>query len=80
MNSEDIARRLKKTTARIEELNAEMALNKQELEERRKEKILLERSLRQAVRIEEEFQRKMSLLENELNGSGEKEDVNAEDH
>lgn len=80
MNSKDIEKRLNKVNIRIEELNGEIALCRQELESRKKEKILLDRNYRQALRIEEDFQRRMSALENELNGNGEKEDMNAEDY
>lgn len=80
MNSNDIEKQLNKVNIRIEELNGEIALCRQELEKRKKERILLEKSYRQALRIEEDYQRRMSALENELNGNGEKEDMNAEDY
>lgn len=80
VNSKDIEKRLNKVTVRIEELNGEIALCRQELEKSKKERILLEKSYRQALRIEEDYQRRMSALENELNGNGEKEDMNAEDY
>ena len=80
MKSKDIEKLLAKTVARIDELNAEIALNRQELETCKKEKVLLEKGYRQALRIEEDYLRKMTALENELNGNGEKEEMNAEDH
>ena len=84
MNSSEIKKNLEKITQREQELTAEIDLDKQELDSLKKQQLLLEKSLRQVTKLEEDFKRKMNALENELNqaisGMGEKDIGNAEDH
>ena len=84
MNSSEIRKNLDKIRQREQELTAEIDLDRQELDSLKKQRLIMERSLRQAVKLEEDFERRMSALENELNraisGTGEKDTGNAEDH
>ena len=84
MNSSEIRKNLEKITQREQELTAEIDLDKQELDSLKKRRLLLEKSLRQVTKLEEDFKRKMNALEIELNqaigGMGEKDIGNAEDH
>lgn len=84
MNSSEIRKNLDRIRQREQELTAEIDLDRQELDSLKKQRLIMERSLRQAVKLEEDFQRRMSALENELNraisGTGEKDTGNAEDH
>ena len=84
MNSSEIRKDLEKITQRERELTAEINLDKQELDSLKKQRLLLEKSLRQVTKLEEDFRRKMNALENELNqaisGMGEKDIGNAENH
>ena len=65
-------------------MTAEINLDKQELDSLKKQRLIMERSLRQATKLEEDFARRMKILENDLNqaisGAGEKDIGNAEDH
>ena len=84
MNSSEIRKNLDRIRQREQELTAEIDLDRQELDSLKKQRLIMERSLRQAVKLEEDFERRMSALENELNrainGTGEKDTGNAEDH
>ena len=84
MNSSEIRKNLDKIRQREQELTVEIDLDRQELDSLKKQRLIMERSLRQAVKLEEDFERRMSALENELNraisGTGEKDTGNAEDH
>lgn len=84
MNSSEIRKNLDRIRQREQELTAEIDLDRQELDSLKKQRLIMERSLRQAVKLEEDFERRMSALENELNraisGTGEKDAGNAEDH
>lgn len=84
MNSNEIRKNLDRIRQREQELTAEIDLDRQELDSLKKQRLIMERSLRQAVKLEEDFERRMSALENELNrainGTGEKDTGNAEDH
>ena len=84
MNSSEIRKNLDRIRQRKQELTAEIDLDRQELDSLKKQRLIMERSLRQAVKLEEDFERRMSALENELNrainGTGEKDTGNAEDH
>ena len=84
MNSSEIRKNQDKIRQREQELTAEIDLDRQELDSLKKQRLIMERSLRQAVKLEEDFERRMSALENELNraisGTGEKDTGNAEDH
>ena len=84
MNSSEIRKNLERIQQREQELTAEINLDKQELDSLKKQRLILERSLRQATKLEEDFARRMKILENDLNqaisGAGEKDIGNAEDH
>lgn len=84
MNSSEIRKNLDRIRQREQKLTAEIDLDRQELDSLKKQRLIMERSLRQAVKLEEDFERRMSALENELNraisGTGEKDTGNAEDH
>ena len=84
MNSSEIRKNLDRIRQSEQELTAEIDLDRQELDSLKKQRLIMERSLRQAVKLEEDFERRMSALENELNraisGTGEKDTGNAEDH
>ena len=84
MNSSEIRKNLERIQQREQELTAEINLDKQELDSLKKQRLIMERSLRQAVKMEEDFARRMKILENDLNqaisGAGEKDIGNAEDH
>ena len=84
MNSSEIRKNLDRIRQREQELTVEIDLDRQELDSLKKQRLIMERSLRQAVKLEEDFERRMSALENELNraisGTGEKDTGNAEDH
>ena len=84
MNSSEIRKNLDRIRQREQELTAEIDLDRQELDSLKKQRLIMERSLRQAVKLEEDFERSMSALENALNraisGTGEKDTGNAEDH
>ena len=84
MNSSEIRKNLDRIRQREQELTAEIDLDRQELDSLKKQRLIMERSLRQAVKLEEDFERRMSALENELNraisGTGEKDTGNSEDH
>lgn len=84
MNSSEIRKNLDRIRQREQELTAEIDLDRQELDSLKKQRLIMERSLRQAVKLEEDFERRMNALENELNraisGTGEKDTGNAEDH
>ena len=84
MNSGEIRKNLERIQQREQELTAEINLDKQELDSLKKQRLIMERSLRQAVKMEEDFARRMKILENDLNqaisGAGEKDIGNAEDH
>ena len=84
MNSSEIRKNLERIQQREQELTAEIKLDKQELDSLKKKRLILERSLRQATKLEEDFARRMKILENDLNqaisGAGEKDIGNAEDH
>ena len=84
MNSNEIRKNLDRIQQREQELTAEINLDKQELDSLKKQRLILERSLRQATKLEEDFARRMKILENDLNqaisGAGEKDIGNAEDH
>ena len=84
MNSSEIRKNLDRIRQREQELTAEIDLDRQELDSLKKQRLIMERSPRQAVKLEEDFERRMSALENELNraisGTGEKDTGNAEDH
>ena len=84
MNSSEIRKNLERIQQREQELTAEINLDKQELDSLKKQRLILERSLRQATKLEEDFARRMKILENDLNqaisGVGEKDIGNAEDH
>ena len=84
MNSSEIRKNLDRIQQREQELTAEINLDKQELVSLKKQRLIMERSLRQATKLEEDFARRMKILENDLNqaisGAGEKDIGNAEDH
>lgn len=84
MNSGEIRKNLERIQQREQELTAEINLDKQELDSLKKQRLIMERSLRQATKLEEDFARRMKILENDLNqaisGMGEKDIGNAEDH
>ena len=84
MNSREIRKNLERIQQREQELTAEINLDKQELDSLKKQRLIMERSLRQATKLEEDFARRMKILENDLNqaisGAGEKDIGNAEDH
>lgn len=84
MNSGEIRKNLERIQQREQELTAEINLDKQELDSLKKQRLIMERSLRQATKLEEDFARRMKILENDLNqaisGAGEKDIGNAEDH
>ena len=84
MDSSEIRKNLERIQQREQELTAEINLDKQELDSLKKQRLILERSLRQATKLEEDFARRMKILENDLNqaisGVGEKDIGNAEDH
>ena len=84
MNSSEIRKNLDRIRQREQELTVEIDLDRQELDSLKKQRLIMEKSLRQAVKLEEDFERRMSALENELNraisGTGEKDTGNAEDH
>ena len=84
MNSSEIRKSLDRLLQREQELIAEIDLDKQELDSIKKQRLVMERSLRQATKLEEDFARRMNALENTLNqainGTGEKDIGNAEDH
>ena len=84
MDSSEIRKNLERIQQREQELTAEINLDKQELDSLKKQRSILERSLRQATKLEEDFARRMKILENDLNqaisGAGEKDIGNAEDH
>ena len=84
MDSSEIRKNLERIQQREQELTAEINLDKQELDSLKKQRLILERSLRQATKLEEDFARRMKILENDLNqaisGAGEKDIGNAEDH
>ena len=84
MNSSEIRKNLERIQQREQELTAEINLDKQELDSLKKQRLIMERSLRQATKLEEDFARRMKILENDLNqaisGAGEKDIGNAEDH
>ena len=84
MNSNEIRKNLDRIQQREQELTAEINLDKQELDSLKKQRLIMERSLRQAKKLEEDFARRMKILENDLNqaisGAGEKDIGNAEDH
>ena len=84
MNSSEIRKNLDRIRQREQELTAEIDLDRQELDSLKKQRLIMERSLRQAVKLEEDFARRMKILENDLNqaisGAGEKDIGNAEDH
>ena len=84
MNSSEIRKNLDRIQQREQELTAEINLDKQELDSLKKQRLIMERSLRQATKLEEDFVRRMKILENDLNqaisGAGEKDIGNAEDH
>ena len=84
MNSSEIRKNLDRIQQREQELTAEINLDKQELDSLKKQRLIMERSLRQATKLEEYFARRMKILENDLNqaisGAGEKDIGNAEDH
>ncbi len=84
MNSSEIRKNLDRIQQREQELTAEINLDKQELDSLKKQRLIMERSLRQAIKLEEDFARRMKILENDLNqaisGAGEKDIGNAEDH
>lgn len=84
MNSNEIRKNLDRIQQREQELTAEINLDKQELDSLKKQRLIMERSLRQATKLEEDFVRRMKILENDLNqaisGAGEKDIGNAEDH
>lgn len=84
MNSSEIRKNLDRIRQREQELTAEIDLDRQELDSLKKQRLIMERSLHQAVKLEEDFERRMNALENELNraisGTGEKDTGNAEDH
>ena len=84
MNSSEIRKNLDRIQQREQELTAEINLDKQELDSLKKQRLIMERSLRQATKLEEDFARRMKILENDLNqaisGAGEKDIGNAEDH
>ena len=84
MNSSEIRKNLDRIRQREQELTAEIDLDRQELDSLKKQRLIMERSLRQAIKLEEDFARRMKILENDLNqaisGAGEKDIGNAEDH
>ncbi len=84
MNSDEIRKNLDKIIQKQNDLLLEIRMDKEELDSLKNQKIVLERSLRQAVKLEEDFARRMKALETELNqaiyGAGEKDIGNAEDH
>ena len=84
MDSSEIRKNLERIQQREQELTAEINLDKQELDSLKKQRLIMERSLRQATKLEEDFARRMKILENDLNqaisGAGEKDIGNAEDH
>ena len=84
MDSSEIRKNLERIQQREQELTAEINLDKQELDSLKKQRLIMERSLRQATKLEEDFVRRMKILENDLNqaisGAGEKDIGNAEDH
>ncbi|MBQ1292909.1 MAG: hypothetical protein IIY21_02640 [Clostridiales bacterium] len=84
MNSSEIRKNLDRIQQREQELTAEINLDKQELDSLKKQRLIMERSLRQATKLEEDFARRMKILENDLNqaisGVGEKDIGNADDH
>lgn len=84
MNSSEIRKSLDRLLQREQELIAEIDLDKQELDSIKKQRLVMERSLRQATKLEEDFARRMNALENMLNQAindvGEKDIGNAEDH
>lgn len=84
MNSSEIRKSLDRLLQREQELIAEIDLDKQELDSIKKQRLVMERSLRQATKLEEEFARRMNALENMLNQAineaGKKDIGNAEDH
>ena len=84
MNSSEIRKNLDRIQQREQELTAEINLDKQELDSLKKQRLIMERSLRQATKLEEDFARRMKILENDLNqaisGAGEKDIGNADDY
>ena len=84
MKSNEIRKNLERIQQREQELTAEINLDKQELDSLKKQRLIMERSLRQTTKLEEDFARRMKILENDLNqaisGTGEKDIGNAEDH
>ena len=84
MDSSEIRKNLERIQQREQELTAEINLDKQELDSLKKQRLIMERSLRQATKLEEDFVRRMKILENDLNqaisGAGEKDIGNAKDH
>lgn len=84
MNSSEIRKNLDRIQQREQELTAEINLDKQELDSLKKQRLIMERSLRQATKLEEDFARRMKILENDLNqaisGVGEKDIGNADDY
>ena len=67
MNSSEIRKNLDRIQQREQELTAEINLDKQELDSLKKQRLIMERSLRQATKLEEDFARRMKILENDLN-------------
>ena len=84
MNSSEIRKNLDRIQQREQELTAEINLDKQEQVSLKKQRLIMERSLRQATKLEEDFARRMKILENDLNqaisGVGEKDIGNADDY
>lgn len=84
MKSNEIKKNLDRIQQREQELIAEINLDKQELDSLKKQRLIMERSLRQATKLEEDFAKRMKILEDDLNqaisGMGEKDIGNAEDH
>ena len=84
MKSNEIKKNLDRIQQREQELTAEINLDKQELDSLKKQRLIMERSLRQATKLEEDFAKRMKILEDDLNqaisGMGEKDIGNAEDH
>ena len=84
MKSNEIKKNLDRIQQREQELTAEINLDKQELDSLKKQRLIMERSLRQATKLEEDFAKRMKILEDDLNqaisGMGEKDIGNADDH
>ena len=59
MNSSEIRKNLDRIQQREQELTAEINLDKQELDSLKKQRLIMERSLRQATKLEEDFARRM---------------------